>query len=58
MLYWELLYPGKRMNRKFWLVASHTDNCLQAADVIVNFCQRYQGLRLEEPPYWVTRPTP
>jgi hypothetical protein len=43
-------YPGRRMARKIWLVPSHLDTCLQAADIIANFCGRYHRFGIRETP--------
>lgn len=44
-------YPGDRIHRRIWLVPSHLEKCLQATDVVANFCQRYHSLRIREAPY-------
>ncbi len=42
-------YSGRHV--RVWLVPSHLHPCIQAADVIANFAQRYQSLSLPGPPY-------
>ncbi len=37
---------------KVWLVRSHEHMCIQAVDVIANFCKRYSTIDLKRPPYY------
>lgn len=43
-------YPSAKLKRRIWLVPSHLEPCLQASDVISNFCFRYHRLGLRFPP--------
>jgi hypothetical protein len=42
---------SRAVKTKVWLQPSHMDACLQAIDVIANFCQRYHRLHLRQAPY-------